>query len=303
MSRKIKTIYFILITTLITVSVGFLCFTFQAEARRGCCSHHGGVCTYQCSDGVSIGYCCCDGSSLSVKCAPYYPSCPPVSTLESKPTPVPKTDYSILTTTEAVVTRAVDGDTIQVKFPDNTIEKVRLIGIDTPETVDPRKPVECFGKEASAKMKELVNGKTVTLKRKLNENRDGYGRLLRYVYVGDLFVNAEMIKQGFAYAYTKYPFDVALMEEFRQYEKEARENKLGLWAPGACENENKSSVLGNSKITTETQKNIENKTEETSKATSSIIDSTENIENSLLTILIVFILMGGAGYLIFKKLR
>ena len=217
-------------------------FVNDVNARQGCCSHHGGVC----------GCRCCDGTSLSAKCAPYYPSCSSNSNSDflqkllkkesSEPT-IPKKDYTTLATTSAEVIRTVDGDTIEVKFPDGAIKKVRLIGIDTPETVDPRKPVECFGKEASAKMKELVNGKTVTLKRKLNENRDGYGRLLRYVYVGDLFVNAEMIKQGFAYAYTKYPFDAALMEEFRQYEKEARENKLGLWADGICENSDKQSEV------------------------------------------------------------
>ncbi len=215
-------------------------FVSSVEARSGCCSHHGGVCTYTCPDGINFGHYCCDGTSLSSTCAPYYSNCPVIlltpqliPELVKEPTP-PKTDYTILTTTDAEVTRIIDGDTIEVKFSDGTTEKVRLIGIDTPETLDPRKPVECFGKEATSKMKELVENKLVKLEKKAEENRDSYDRLLRYVYVGDLFVNAEMIKQGYAYAYTKYPFDSKLMEEFKQYENEARKNEVGLWSPDTC---------------------------------------------------------------------
>ncbi|MCG2809546.1 MAG: thermonuclease family protein, partial [Candidatus Portnoybacteria bacterium] len=148
---------------LILIFVASFLFVLVAdtEARQGCCSWHGGVCTYTCPDGFSVGYMCCDGTSLSATCAPYYPSCPPVSQkpkieIKLEPKIEPKTDYTILATAFAEVIRIVDGDTIEVKFSDNTIEKARLIGIDTPETVDPRKSVECFGKEASAKMKELV---------------------------------------------------------------------------------------------------------------------------------------------------
>jgi len=121
------------------------------------------------------------------------------------------------------VTRAVDGDTIEIEGG----EKVRYIGIDTPETVDPRKPVQCFGIEASKKNKELVEGKTVRLEKDITD-RDKYSRLLRYVWVDDLFVNLELVKQGFATSYT-YPPDIKYQEEFLAAEKEARENKLGLW--------------------------------------------------------------------------
>lgn len=223
----------LLVLLLIFLVVSFV-FISEAEARSGCCSHHGGVCTYECPDGVNIGYCCCDGTSLSAKCAPYYASCP-LAPLPKEEPELPKTDYTTLVTADVEVIRVVDGDTIEVKFSDGATEKVRLIGIDTPETVDPRKPVECFGREASVKMKELVEGKTVRLERKADKNRGSYGRLLRYLYVDDLFVNAEMIKEGYAYAYIKYPFDSKLMEEFKQYEKEARENERGLWASGVCE--------------------------------------------------------------------
>lgn len=120
-------------------------------------------------------------------------------------------------------TRVVDGDTIVL----SNNERVRLIGVDTPETKRPKKPVEYFGKEASAFTKKMVEGKNVRLTYD-QQQRDDYGRLLAYVYLMDgTFLNAEIIKQGYGNAYTKFPFKY--MEEFRQYEKEAREAKRGLW--------------------------------------------------------------------------
>jgi len=121
--------------------------------------------------------------------------------------------------------RVVDGDTIVL----DGNEKVRLIGVDTPETKDPRKPVQYFGQEAYEFTKGLVEGKRVKLE--YDQNRiDKYGRTLAYVYLEDgTFLNAEIIKQGYGFAYTKYPFKY--LEEFRQYEKEARGNERGLWAP------------------------------------------------------------------------
>ena len=135
-------------------------------------------------------------------------------------------------------TRVVDGDTIVVKG----IGKVRLIGVDTPETKHPRKPVEYFGKEASAFTKGMVEGKKVRLEYDW-QRKDKYNRTLTYVYVMtndvrdmpefknrasiELMVNAELIKQGYGHAYTKFPFKY--LEQFRKYEKEARENKRGLW--------------------------------------------------------------------------
>lgn len=119
--------------------------------------------------------------------------------------------------------RVVDGDTIII---DNN-EKVRLIGVDTPETVHPNKPVEFFGKEASAFTKRMVEGKKVRLEYDW-EKKDKYGRTLAYVYLDDgTFLNAEIIKQGYGFAYTKFPFKY--LEEFRQYEMEAIENRKGLW--------------------------------------------------------------------------
>lgn len=125
-----------------------------------------------------------------------------------------------------------DGDTITVKIAGKA-EIVRLIGIDTPETKDPRKPVQCFGKAASAEAKKLLDGKAVRLEGDpTNSNRDKYRRLLRYVYLEDgTLVNHYMIKNGYAFAYTLFPF--TKLEEFRAAEREAREANRGLW--GGCE--------------------------------------------------------------------
>lgn len=128
-----------------------------------------------------------------------------------------------------VALHVVDGDTIKL----NNGQVVRYIGIDTPETVDPRKPVQCFGKEASAKNKELVEGKEIRLVKDTSET-DKYKRLLRYVYVGDIFVNDYLVRNGYAHS-SSYPPDVKHQEQFREAEQEAKENKRGLWADGACD--------------------------------------------------------------------
>ncbi len=121
------------------------------------------------------------------------------------------------------VKRVIDGDTLLLTNGD----RVRLIGVDTPETKHPQKPVERFGKEAYLFTKGMVEGKEVRLDYDW-QRRDKYGRLLAYVYLKDgIFLNAEIIKQGYGFAYTKFPFKY--LEEFRKYEREARENKKGLW--------------------------------------------------------------------------
>ena len=151
------------------------------------------------------------------------------------PTALPlSTETSVLSATSEPsesfkVTRVVDGDTIEIEGG----EKVRYLGIDTPETVDPRKPVQCFGVEASKKNKELVEGRMVRLEKDITD-RDKYSRLLRYVWVGDLFINLELVKQGFASSYT-YPPDVKYQKEFLAAEREAREAERGLWR--ACPQE------------------------------------------------------------------
>lgn len=132
------------------------------------------------------------------------------------------------------VVHVVDGDTLTVSIRGKN-ESVRLLGIDTPESVDPRKPVQCFAKEATNKMKSLVLGKFVKLVDEPTQgNKDKYSRLLRYVYLPDskaTFVNGEMVKQGYAFSYKEYP--TKMLNKFNNFEKNARENSLGLW--GSCQ--------------------------------------------------------------------
>ncbi len=127
------------------------------------------------------------------------------------------------------VTEFVDGDTIVVDM-NGTKETVRFIGVDTPETHDPRKAVQCFGQAAAAFTKQYIGDKPVRLEADpTNTNRDRYKRLLRYVYAPDRsLVNAEIIKQGYGFAYIAFPFEK--MEEFKAYEKVARDHNLGLWS-------------------------------------------------------------------------
>lgn len=127
-------------------------------------------------------------------------------------------EYAVL------VTRVVDGDTIEIQGG----ERIRYIGIDAPETVHPSKSVEYFGKEAAEKNRELVEGKRVRLEKDV-QDRDEYGRLLRYVWLDDIMVNAELVRLGYAYSYSLTP-NVKYQELFLQFEREAREQGLGLWA-------------------------------------------------------------------------
>lgn len=130
---------------------------------------------------------------------------------------------------EATVARVIDGDTIKLRSG----ETVRLIGIDTPETVHPTKPVEKFGREATIFTRRMLEGKKVRLEyddaNAAIDHRDKYGRLLAYVSVDDVDFNAEIIKQGYAHAYTEFPF--RRMQEFTFYEHEARKKEAGLWKP------------------------------------------------------------------------
>ena len=134
----------------------------------------------------------------------------------------------------AKVTRVVDGDTIKVLI-NNKEESVRLIGIDAPETVDPRKPVQCFGIEATEKAKEILDNQTVMLESdSTQDNRDKYGRLLRYVFLNAINFNKLMISQGFAHEYTYMGNPYRYQLEFKNAERDAGENKKGLWADGVC---------------------------------------------------------------------
>ncbi|MBI4384921.1 MAG: thermonuclease family protein [Nitrospinae bacterium] len=122
------------------------------------------------------------------------------------------------------VKRVIDGDTLRLSDG----EKVRLLGVDTPETKHPTKPVQYFGKEASEFTRRAAEGRFVAMDYDVTP-RDKYGRLLAYVYrqPDDFFLNAEIIKQGYGFAYTRFPFKY--MKEFKRYEDEARIQGRGLW--------------------------------------------------------------------------
>lgn len=130
------------------------------------------------------------------------------------------------------VTAFNDGDTIQIDM-NGRPETVRFIGVDTPETHDPRKAVQCYGQAAADFTKQLIGRNEVRLESDPhNTNRDRYNRLLRYVYLPDgRLVNAELIKQGYGFAYLSFPF--SKQDEFRNYQTQARQNNQGLW--GNCQ--------------------------------------------------------------------
>ena len=132
------------------------------------------------------------------------------------------------------VVKVVDGDTLKIDM-NGKEETLRLIGINTPETVDPRKPVECFGKEASNEAKKLLTGKKVRVEKDPTQaERDKYQRLLAYVYGEDgLFFNKYTIEQGYAYEYT-YDVPYKYQDEFKTAQRTAETAKRGLWAPGVC---------------------------------------------------------------------
>ena len=122
------------------------------------------------------------------------------------------------------VVRVVDGDTIVL---DNG-ERVRYIGIDTPETKHPKKPVQFFGKEASEANRKLVEGKRVRLEYDV-QRTDRYGRTLAYVYLEDgTCINAWLVENGFARVST-YPPNIRYQDRFKELEQKAREAKTGLW--------------------------------------------------------------------------
>jgi micrococcal nuclease len=132
------------------------------------------------------------------------------------------------------VSRVIDGDTIDVE-KDGVSVRVRLIGVDTPETVDPRRPVQCFGKEASLRAQELLEGKFVRLETDPSQGfYDKYKRMLVYVYLANgTFFNRVMISEGYAHEYT-YRLPYRYQTEFKAAERTAREEKKGLWADGVC---------------------------------------------------------------------
>lgn len=131
---------------------------------------------------------------------------------------------------KAKVARVIDGDTIELEGG----QKVRYIGIDTPETVDPRRDPQCFGQEASLQNKQLVEGQEIYLEKDVSET-DRYGRLLRYIYLeaNGNSINEQLVREGYAVA-SSYPPDIKYQEKFRLAEQEARNDQRGLWQEGVC---------------------------------------------------------------------
>ncbi|HET8943321.1 MAG TPA: thermonuclease family protein [Dehalococcoidia bacterium] len=183
---------------------------------------------------------CTDGTVTSTPSATF--SGPASATPSSEPTTTFRPNL-----TPATVTRVVDGDTIVVEISGREY-KLRYIGINTPEVVDPRRPVECFGQEARGYNEELVLGRTVGLEKDVSET-DEFGRLLRYVWIGDQMVNAALVREGYAQA-SAYPPDVKYQDLLSSLQSEAAGVGRGLWGtvcqstpsftpiaagPGSCE--------------------------------------------------------------------
>lgn len=145
--------------------------------------------------------------------------------------------YNTKTTSEQgalfTVIHVYDGDTIAVS---NTkkIEKIRFLGIDTPERKDKNGVAQCYSKNAKKYLTKKLLDKKISLQRdELTKNRDVYGRLLRYVTFEGKLVNENLVKEGYAYVYTRSP--ITKLNEFLAYEKTAREQKRGLWNPKTCD--------------------------------------------------------------------
>jgi len=182
------------------------------------------------------------GTSAAPSIAPTpEPTAEPTSAPTVAPTPVPSPTVDPVAyplqppdTVAAQVVGVVDGDTLDVALDGGT-ERIRLIGVDTPETKDPRKPVQCFGVEAAAEAQRLLEGQTVQLEEDLSQgSRDRYGRLLRYVWLpdGKLF-NLELISGGYAHEYT-FDEPYTYQAVFKQAAADARERGWGLWAATSC---------------------------------------------------------------------
>ena len=132
------------------------------------------------------------------------------------------------------VSNVVDGDTVDVQSEGAT-DRVRLLGIDTPETVDPNRPVGCYGKEASARAKELMLNQNVRLEFDSSQaHRDKYDRLLAYIYLEDgQMINRKLVAEGYAYEYT-YNSPYKYQKDFKGIEAIAKSLNRGLWSPDTC---------------------------------------------------------------------
>jgi micrococcal nuclease len=171
--------------------------------------------------------------------------------------------------------KVVDGDTLVIDM-NGVGTTLRLIGLDTPETIDPRKPVQCFGKAASDKAKELLTGKRVSIEKDMSQGEvDKYGRLLAYIYLPDgrLF-NRYMIAEGYGHEYT-YRLPYKYQKEFKAAEARARSEKKGLWADSACATQSARTVSAASPSMT----NVPSGSPASAKASSGNYDCSHNVYN------------------------
>lgn len=163
--------------------------------------------------------------------APAQPSATPQPAAQPKP----QTSTAPPITQSARILSVIDGDTVDVQI-DGKTERLRLIGIDTPETKDPRKPVQCYGREASARTAAILSpGRSVILEADPSQGeRDKYGRLLRYVWLDkSTCFNLMMIRDGYAFEYT-YGTPYKYQSNFKAAQKTAETAQSGLWHPSAC---------------------------------------------------------------------
>jgi micrococcal nuclease len=159
------------------------------------------------------------------------------ATRTATPTPIPTTRTGATKPVDAQaakVVKVIDGDTVDVSFNNQTV-RLRLIGIDTPESVDPRKPVQCFGIEASNYSKNILLNQTVYLERDTSQGEyDVYNRLLVYIWLDDTTLfNQKIIAEGYAFEYT-YRLPYRYQTAFKAAQQSARSSQNGLWSPTTC---------------------------------------------------------------------
>lgn len=165
---------------------------------------------------------------------PATPTSPPTRVV-SPPTTIPNNNLSLPAgLTPGEVFAIVDGDTVDITVGDQVV-RLRLIGIDTPETKDPNEPVQCFGPEATNRARELLTGQAVLLEADPTQGEyDRYDRLLRYLWLADgRLYNHQMVVEGYATEYT-YDKPYKYQQLFRQAEQEAQAQLAGLWSPNTC---------------------------------------------------------------------
>lgn len=148
------------------------------------------------------------------------------------------TTFDVATTTPDTyrVLKVVDGDTLDI-YKDGETVRLRLVGMDTPEVVDPRKPVQCYGREASAEGHKLLDNAWVRLEYdKVSGTYDRYGRTLAYVFRASdgLFYNEFMVREGFAHEYDYQNQAYKYRDAFKTAQKLAQQQALGFWSPSTC---------------------------------------------------------------------